>query len=217
VTLDWADNGEGDLGGYRVYRDGVLIASPTTSQWLDTGLSNGVAYAYRVTAVDATGNESAPSATVSATPVAAPVGRQYAPTTYTIAAGSLSSGGLSSLGAQDGNRLVVSSVRSSGSAVAEVEASATIGTAPAKLTVEWVGSCSKSASVTVRVWNWTTGAWQTIDGPTTTGSTDRTVRWSTTSPGALVSAAGVVRVDVRATRSQNFQLRSDLVRFTTES
>jgi hypothetical protein len=217
VTLDWADNRESDLAGYRVYRDGTLIGSPTASQWADSGLTNGVSYAYRVTAVDAAGNESAPSATVSAIPVAAPVVRQYAPSAFTVATGTLSSGGLSSLGAQDGNRLVVSSARSGGGSAAELQASATVDIAPTKLTVEWIGSCSKSATVTVRVWNWTTGAWQTIDGPASTGSADRTVSWSTTSPSAFVSASGAVRVDVRATRGQSFELRTDLIRFTTES
>jgi VCBS repeat-containing protein len=70
VQLDWADNPETDVTGYRVYRaDGTLLTSSpiTTSQYLDTGLLNGQQYTYYVTAVDAT-FESVPSSTVSATP-----------------------------------------------------------------------------------------------------------------------------------------------------
>jgi subtilisin family serine protease/fibronectin type 3 domain-containing protein len=77
VALDWADNGEADLAGYRVYRrnaDGSWpeIATVTASGYAHTGLTNGTAYAYRVTAHDVAGNESGPSGEASATPRAAP-------------------------------------------------------------------------------------------------------------------------------------------------
>jgi hypothetical protein len=75
VKLDWADNAEGDLAGYRVYRrssDGTWPSSPlasaTVSAFTNTGLKNGTTYTYRVTAYDGSGNESAPSAAVAATP-----------------------------------------------------------------------------------------------------------------------------------------------------
>jgi fibronectin type 3 domain-containing protein len=78
VTLDWADSVEADLAGYRVYRrdaDGSWpsspLASPVSSGHVDTGLVNGVEYAYRVTAVDTSGNESAP-ASVAVTPAVPP-------------------------------------------------------------------------------------------------------------------------------------------------
>ncbi len=76
VDLDWTDNTEGDLDGYHVYRatgvggpfsriDPALLSSST---YQDSGLSNGTTYYYQVTAVDLSGNESAPSTTQSATP-----------------------------------------------------------------------------------------------------------------------------------------------------
>jgi len=68
VALDWTDNSEADLAGYRVYRDGSKIASPTTSSYDDTGLTNGTGYSYQLTAVDESGNESAKSEPVTATP-----------------------------------------------------------------------------------------------------------------------------------------------------
>ncbi|MFC1990253.1 fibronectin type III domain-containing protein [Chloroflexota bacterium] len=75
VSLDWADNTEGDLAGYNVYRsltsgsgyakiNGSLL---TSSDYLNTGLSNGVTYYYVVTAVDTLDNESTYSSEDSAT------------------------------------------------------------------------------------------------------------------------------------------------------
>jgi hypothetical protein len=77
VALDWVDNSESDLAGYRVYRDGARIASPSSSAYDDTGLANGTSHAYQVSAVDKAGNESAKSAPLSATPQAASGGTPY--------------------------------------------------------------------------------------------------------------------------------------------
>jgi hypothetical protein len=74
VSLDWADNGEGDLAGYRVYRDTSAggpysqIASPTASDHTDSAVTNGTSYYYVVTAVDTSSNESGYSNEASATP-----------------------------------------------------------------------------------------------------------------------------------------------------
>ena len=69
VTLDWADNTDA-VAGYRVYRNGSPVATPTGSGYTDTGLTNGSTYTYRVTALDQAGNESAPSNQISASPQA---------------------------------------------------------------------------------------------------------------------------------------------------
>lgn len=76
VDVTWNANTEADLGSYRVYRDGALVAavrlaSPpgsTSTSFHDSGLADGVAHTYAVTAVDTHGNESTAS-TTSATPV----------------------------------------------------------------------------------------------------------------------------------------------------
>ncbi|WP_342372061.1 pectinesterase family protein [Propioniciclava soli] len=86
VKLDWSSNKEKDLRGYQVYRaesaDGSftrLTSSPrTSSDFSDTSAPTGVVSYYRVTAIDKSGNESAPSAVSAvrkdATAPAAPTG-----------------------------------------------------------------------------------------------------------------------------------------------
>jgi len=77
VMLSWNANSESDLAGYNVQRStggawSTLNPSLVNDiMYIDTTASNGVTYQYRITAEDAVGNESAPSAAVSATPQAA--------------------------------------------------------------------------------------------------------------------------------------------------
>ena len=79
ITLDWNNNTEPDLAGYNVYRsttsgsgyiklNGTLLSS---SNYIDTAVSNGTNYYYVVTAVDTISNESGYSSEISATPVIA--------------------------------------------------------------------------------------------------------------------------------------------------
>ena len=78
VLLDWNDNAEADLDGYKVFRSTtpggpytkVSAALLASSAYADTGLTNGTTYYYVVTTVDMAGNESANSGEVSATPLA---------------------------------------------------------------------------------------------------------------------------------------------------
>jgi hypothetical protein len=76
VSLDWDDNTEPDLDGYRVFRSttsgagyapiGPLLVG--VSDFQDNTVVNGTTYFYIVTAVDTTGNESDANAEASATP-----------------------------------------------------------------------------------------------------------------------------------------------------
>lgn len=68
VSLSWGTVVAADLAGYRGYRDGVQVYQGTLSAFLDTGRSNGVTYSYRVSSYDTTGNESALTSAVLATP-----------------------------------------------------------------------------------------------------------------------------------------------------
>jgi hypothetical protein len=73
VLLEWTANQEIDLVGYTVYRQNgpgfVEVATNVEEPFFrDTGRRNGTEQRYRVTATDRAGNESTPSAVVSATP-----------------------------------------------------------------------------------------------------------------------------------------------------
>ena len=68
IDLTWtASTDNVGVTGYRVYRDGSLVASPSGTSYSDTGLSAGTTYAYRVAATDAAGNASAQCSAVDAT------------------------------------------------------------------------------------------------------------------------------------------------------
>src|SRR3989454_8107620 len=68
LTLSWSASTD-SLGviGYRVYRDGTLVASPNGTSASITGLSVGVPYSFTVSALDVAGNVSALSAPLSVT------------------------------------------------------------------------------------------------------------------------------------------------------
>jgi hypothetical protein len=74
VDLSWSINAEPDLAGYRVYRseqqdDKAQLVTPDlllSPAYRDTSVSGGHPFWYRVTAVDRSGNESAPSPPVAA-------------------------------------------------------------------------------------------------------------------------------------------------------
>jgi chitodextrinase len=91
VSLTWSTATDNvAVTGYRVYRNGTLVASPTTPYYADTGRTNGTSYSYTVAAVDAAGNASAKSGAVSATP-AAPSGSDTTPPS--VPAGLTATGG----------------------------------------------------------------------------------------------------------------------------
>jgi hypothetical protein len=73
VTLEWSDNGETDLGGYRIERRvgnraWSLRADVSQSTFTDTALKPDTTYRYRVSAYDRSGNHSLPSTAVAAVP-----------------------------------------------------------------------------------------------------------------------------------------------------
>jgi hypothetical protein len=226
VVLDWRDNTDLDLAGYRIYRrnaDGTWPAAPvataTTSSFTDTGLTNGVAYTYRVSAFDATGNDSGPSNEASGTPAPIALVKRYTPSGYTIVMGSASGsrGALSRLYEDDGSRLEISAKNTISEFYAYTFVTAQERAGLRKFTVDYNGNASRAdANVYLRIWNWSTGRWVALDGPSS-GISDRSFTWSdSTAPTNYVSASGEIRFDVMATRGGSFQTRTDLVRFTIE-
>jgi len=73
ATVTWtAATDDVGVTAYTLYRDGIAIGTTPTLSYVDTGLAAGTTYAYTVTALDAAGNESAPSAAVSVTTLVLP-------------------------------------------------------------------------------------------------------------------------------------------------
>ncbi len=70
VALRWnASTDNVGVTSYRIYRGSTLIGTATGLTYTDGGLTQGTSYSYRVTALDAAGNESNPSSTLSVTTV----------------------------------------------------------------------------------------------------------------------------------------------------
>jgi fibronectin type 3 domain-containing protein len=89
VTLKWNKNTESDFLRYRIYRgtsSGTEIKVDSTSNGIadttriNTGLTNGTTYYFRITAVDSAGFESWYSNEVSATPIGPPTITSFTPT-----------------------------------------------------------------------------------------------------------------------------------------
>ncbi|MCG3115418.1 MAG: DNRLRE domain-containing protein [Candidatus Manganitrophus sp. SA1] len=68
VQLSWSASTDNvGVAGYRIYRNGVQVASSALSTYLNTGLAANTAYNYAVAAYDAAGNLSPASAAISVT------------------------------------------------------------------------------------------------------------------------------------------------------
>ncbi len=79
TTISWTPSTDNvGVAGYVIYRDGVKLTTVSTPNFTDTALGAGTTYSYTVTALDAAGNESAPSAALRVVTLAA--GDTQAPT-----------------------------------------------------------------------------------------------------------------------------------------
>ena len=84
INLSWTASTDNiGVTGYRVYRGGTQIASPSTTSYSDTGLSPSAIYSYTVAAVDGAGNISSQSTNAQATTQAPPPPDTQAPTAPT--------------------------------------------------------------------------------------------------------------------------------------
>jgi fibronectin type 3 domain-containing protein len=75
VVIDWASSSDNvGVTGYQVYRDGSLVATTTNSWFVDSGLGASTTHTYQVRALDAAGNRSAASVTMSSSTVGYGIG-----------------------------------------------------------------------------------------------------------------------------------------------
>jgi chitodextrinase len=66
INLTWtASTDNVGVSGYKVYRNGVQVGTPSGTTYSDTGLTRNTMYTYTVSAVDAANNQSAQSAPIS--------------------------------------------------------------------------------------------------------------------------------------------------------
>jgi len=73
VNLSWSASTDNvGVTGYKIYRGGVYLALTTSTSYADTDLSASTLYSYKVSAVDASGNESSQSSSASATTSSSP-------------------------------------------------------------------------------------------------------------------------------------------------
>jgi chitodextrinase len=73
VDLSWAASADNvRVSGYRILRNGSEIISTSATAYTDTAVTPATTYSYEVVAVDAAGNQSAPSDVVTVTTASAP-------------------------------------------------------------------------------------------------------------------------------------------------
>ncbi|KKS30258.1 MAG: hypothetical protein UV60_C0004G0031 [Parcubacteria group bacterium GW2011_GWA2_43_11] len=80
INLAWtASTDNVGVTGYKVYRNGTYLTTTTSASYINTGLTASTAYSYRVSAIDAAGNESSQSTAKSATTQAGTGGTDTTP------------------------------------------------------------------------------------------------------------------------------------------
>jgi len=93
INLAWnASTDAVGVAGYKVYRNGALIATRTTTSYFDTALTAVTNYTYTVAAFDAANNLSSPSSPAQATTLADSTKKSYS-TTFDVNENPISEGG----------------------------------------------------------------------------------------------------------------------------
>jgi N-acetylmuramoyl-L-alanine amidase/chitodextrinase len=219
VNLAWtASTDNVGVTGYKIYRNSAQIGTSATTSYSDTTCSPNTTYTYTVSAYDAAGNESAQSAPAVATTPPGASTKNYAPTAITLTRGTITSGAVANLSANDASYLVLTAAKVgstryvdwySNVSIAEPRASVT------KLTITLDGKLSASLNQKLYLWNFSTLVWDQVDSRTV-GTTDVTVTWNTTSPLNYISSTGEIRLRQYVTRTTSFTSSTDWVKFNIE-
>jgi subtilisin len=125
----------------------------------------------------------------------------YNPTTITITKGTIASGSVDSLSANDNLDLVVKSDKVSTSQTIDWYSTTTTDLASAtvnSLTITYDGSYSKSQTQTLYLFNFVSNKWDSIK-TTTVGTTDTTITYTPNTPANYISAQGDIQLRTYAT------------------
>lgn len=137
-----------------------------------------------------------------------------APSGVAMLMGTVFSGSVASLAANDAVHIVVNAVKSGTNYTTDWYGTATLAHPPINLTLTYDGSYSASRTQTLYLYNWGTSAWTQVNSGTV-GTTDVTKTWTTTSPAAYVSGTGEVRARVLgALNKKTYSCRGDYMAFT---
>ena len=188
-----------------------LIASAKSFLAGTTGyvkLGNGTSEASKVVMADAVKFVYVPGVSV----------KDYAPTAITLTRGTVSSGSVANLAANDASYLVITAANVGGTRYVDWYSSVSITEAPAsvtKLTITFDGKLSASLNQKLYLYNFSTSSWTQIDSRTV-GTSDVTVNWNTTSPASYISGTGQIRLRQYVTRTSSFTSSTDWVKFNIE-
>lgn len=142
-----------------------------------------------------------------------PLNTSQPASTATMLQGTITAGSAASLAADDNTKMTVTAALSAGSYRTDWYGEAVLAHPPLNLTLRYNGSFSVSRTQTIFLWNWQTSAWVQVDAATVS-TTDVTRTYTTTTPGAYVSATGQVRARVQAnTRTSSYTCRADWMSF----
>lgn len=142
------------------------------------------------------------------------------PSAFFVSRGSVWSGGTSSLGASDDNRLDMRSTTSGSTRYVDWygDAYATVTGTINRVDVTVENNCSPTGTVYVYLWDYTTSTWTLVGTQSNVGSSDVTATYSvTTNPSRFYNSANgemSARIYRARSGSQSFNVRTDLVRFT---
>jgi beta-lactamase superfamily II metal-dependent hydrolase len=131
----------------------------------------------------------------------------------TMIKGSVTVGDVTRLAVDDAVRVSISAGVSGNKYLTDWYGTVVLDHDPLNLAITYDGNYTVSRSQTLYLWNWSTGAWVSIDNATV-GTTDVTRTWSTSSPAAYVSPTREVRLRVATNnRNSSFTCRGDLMSF----
>lgn len=195
-------------------------STPSTSSTLYQGpITVAISLTLKAIAIDAAGNVS--GVMTETYVIGAPaLSATYAATAFSIQKGSLISGAAAQLAADDGDYLVLGSVKRGRYQAVEWTGSASIPGDQMNVVAMMIyydgGASSGGLSRTFYLYNFTTSSWEKLISQTQTAADMSATIGVNGDPKRFVAGNGEVRLQTVVTGSASFQLKADLLSFTIE-